>query len=260
MLAQRVSCLAIVSLVGGSETTSSFTNPVISDGFNGSPDPGVGFFNGSWVMVTTGKTADGGAFAMRTSSDLVHWSLIGSVFTANTLPKWAATDTTIFWAPEIHEIPPIQAGSKPSYAVFFAANHSRYGKSVGVAVSLRPQGPYTDIGNALVPGVLPSEAATDGSIEEMGAKRLFAVDPGAIDPSFFHDDATGGNFLLWKDEGPPTRIYIRELAANGTSFAQGSSKIALIQNDQVDDTQRTVSVYTLAHFPCVCACVFLFAN
>jgi beta-xylosidase len=204
----------------------SFSNPVIADGFNGSPDPGVGSFNGTWVMVTTGKTADGGAFAMRTSSDLVNWTLVGSVFSSATLPKWSIHDSKIYWAPEIHEISPAQPGGAPTYACYFAANHSKYGKSVGVAVAVHPQGPYTDIGEALVPGVVP-EAEGRGIGDDIG------VDPGAIDPSFFHDKATGKNYLLWKDEGPPTQIYIRQLTVNGTSFAAGSARVSLIQNDRV---------------------------
>jgi beta-xylosidase len=57
---------------------------------------------------------------------------------------------------------------------------------------------------------------------------------GAIDATFFEDD-DGRRFLIYKIDGNasghPTPIYIRELAADGLSFAAGSRATQILVND-----------------------------
>ncbi len=59
---------------------------------------------------------------------------------------------------------------------------------------------------------------------------------GSIDPEPFVDPATGTPYLLWKSEGVPgsvpQKIWIRQLSADGTSFAAGSSPTLLIATAQ----------------------------
>jgi hypothetical protein len=216
----------------------SFANPVVS---SNSPDPGVlRLADGSYVMVTTGMTDDGGAFALRTSLDLVNWTLRGAVFTAATLPRWAnrytrpdsPTEGRIWWAPEIHQIAPNR------YNCYFVANDTvgGHGKSVGVATSDSPHGPFTDpLGHPLVPGVVAVGHSTGAQRHDSLSSSIHAgyVEPGAIDPTYFHDVAGDGRrYLLWKDEGPPTQIKVRELNESGLAFVPGSQTTPLIKNDQ----------------------------
>jgi hypothetical protein len=63
------------------------------------------------------------------------------------------------------------------------------------------------------------------------------ADPkGSIDPSPFVDPVDGKGYLVWKSEGfpgsAPTRIWARELTADGTAFAPGSTQRELLRTDQ----------------------------
>eukprot|EP00927_Polykrikos_kofoidii_P011399 TRINITY_DN1482_c1_g1_i1.p1 TRINITY_DN1482_c1_g1~~TRINITY_DN1482_c1_g1_i1.p1 ORF type:complete len:506 (-),score=53.86 TRINITY_DN1482_c1_g1_i1:41-1441(-) len=182
---------------------ATFTNPVVA---SNAPDPGVARFGSLWYMVSTGMTDSGGAFTLRTSPDLMTWTLAGSVFSAESLPSWADINSEIFWAPEIH-------GVAGRYHVYFVANDTRKGKCTGVATADAPSGPYSDSGAPLVCSV------------QVGTRAA-----GAIDPNFFKD-SDGQQYLLWKDEGPPTNIRLRKLDESGLAFASGSKEMTLIKND-----------------------------
>ncbi len=63
------------------------------------------------------------------------------------------------------------------------------------------------------------------------------ADPkGSIDPAPFVDPVTGTGYLVWKSEGvpgsQPTKIWIRELTADGTAFAPGSEQTELLHTNQ----------------------------
>lgn len=173
---------------------ASFINPVINQN---APDPGVAKFGDTWFMVST--SAEGtnatGAFPIRTSKDLVNWTVVGQVFPPGGVPRWSKSD---YWAPEIHRV-----GNK--YHVYYSARESFFlGRlGIGVAVADSPGGPYRDMGTPLILGSGPSDAG------------------GVIDGHFFAD-TDGRQYLFWKvNQIPPfTRaiLQIRELSADGLSF------------------------------------------
>jgi arabinan endo-1,5-alpha-L-arabinosidase len=170
-----------------------FANPVVAQDC---PDPGVLEDGGTYTMVCT----PGWAYPLRTSTDLVHWTQQGTVFTAASHPTWA---TGSFWAPELHKV-----GSK--YLVYFSAIDGASGTfAVGVGSAGAPLGPYQDLGKPL----------------------LTEPKPGAIDAHYFRA-SSGKHYLLWKVDGnavgQSTPIKIQELAADGLSLL--GSPTTILQN------------------------------
>jgi arabinan endo-1,5-alpha-L-arabinosidase len=49
-------------------------------------DPSIAKDGDTWYVFATGKTREGGPFAVRCSTDLEHWKLCGQVFDA--IPEW----------------------------------------------------------------------------------------------------------------------------------------------------------------------------
>ncbi len=163
------------------------------------PDPGVlALEAGGYAMVCTG-----GRFPVRRSDDLVLWEDSGAAILPDGKPAWAANGFRN-WAPEIHRI---GAG----YVAYFTSVNGADVLSVGAASASDPFGAWSDRGGPLV------EAAV-----------------GVIDPSQF-TDRDGRQYLLYKidgnSQGQPTPIYLRELAADGLSFAAGSQPVELIRNN-----------------------------
>jgi GH43 family beta-xylosidase len=161
-----------------------YANPVIA---TDCPDPGVLADNGTYTLVCTSGAP---VFPIRTSTDLVHWTSAGAIFSAANKPTWANTD---FWAPEIHRI-----GSH--YVAYFSArNTADNALSIGAAYADNPLGPYTDL----------------------GAPLLRDPNPGVID-AHEYTAPDGGAFLVWKVDGnsigQPTPIKIQPLAADGLSL------------------------------------------
>jgi GH43 family beta-xylosidase len=171
-----------------------YGNPVIN---TDCPDPGVMRAGDLYYMACTG-----GKFAIRSSPDLVLWSATtGSILPSGKAP-WSANGGRN-WAPEIHEV-----GGK--YIAYFTAVNGSNVLSIGAASAPAPTGPYTDRGGPLVQSA-----------------------QGVIDASYFRD-TNGKHYLLYKIDGNatgnPTPIYLRELAADGLSFAAGSTQVELIRN------------------------------
>ena len=121
-----------------------YTNPVAARDF---PDPAALWHEGAYYAFgTTGeaRTADGRAFRVLTSPNLVEWQEVGGAL----LPP-PGSEGQQFWAPEV---------------VFregvFYMYYSRGGGAVGsiqghrlhVATSARPEGPYTEVAALAVPG------------------------------------------------------------------------------------------------------------
>jgi GH43 family beta-xylosidase len=173
-----------------------YQNPVTT---NDCADPGVIYDGTQYVMAcTSGNAPD--AFLLRTSPDLIHWEVRGSIFPAATKPAWAVSD---FWAPEIHRV-----GN--SFVAYYTARHVDGRLSIGAATAPSALGPYTDIGQPLLhdPGT------------------------GLIDANHY-EDPSGKHYLIWKEDGNAvgiqTPIHGQELSANGLEFV-GARK-TLITND-----------------------------
>ncbi|HSC88302.1 MAG TPA: family 43 glycosylhydrolase [Polyangiaceae bacterium] len=162
------------------------------------PDPGVLADEGLYYMVSTG-----GQFRIRRSYDLVMWEDTDGVVLPNGKPSWAANGGRN-WAPELHKV-----GSK--YVAYYTSVNGADVLSVGAASADSPTGPYTDRGSPLV------EHAQ-----------------GVIDANYF-EDSDGKRYLTYKIDGnahgQPTPIYLRELSADGLSFAPGSAQVEILRND-----------------------------
>lgn len=177
----------------------TFTNPVVP--FD-CPDPGVlGTIRGDhplFAMVCTG-----GSLPVRVSDDLVSWrDTTGSILPGGKA-SWSANGGRN-WAPEIHRV-----GAK--YVAYYTAVNGGDVLSIGCASAPAPEGPYTDCGGPLVQNAL-----------------------GVIDATFFEDPG-GKKYLYYKIDGNSvgqrTPIFARELAADGLSFAPGSSAVEVLNND-----------------------------
>jgi GH43 family beta-xylosidase len=180
---------------GGDSPKPPYINPVVA--FD-CPDPGVvAVEGGGFAMVCTG-----GRFPVRRSADLVLWEDTGAAILPDGKPAWAANGSRN-WAPEIHRV---GAG----YVAYYTSVNGANVLSVGAASAPDPFGTWTDRGGPLV------EAAV-----------------GVIDASHF-TDRDGRQYLLYKidgnSQGQPTPIYLRELTADGLSFASGSQPVELIRN------------------------------
>lgn len=135
--------------------------------------------DGVWyyLLVTSNDAPD--AFPIARSRDLHDWELVGFVFPRGHAPPWAAHGDGIsdFWAPEMHRV-----GGE--YRVYFVARE-REGRalSIGLATSLRPDGPFSTHDAPVLRGDV-------------------------IDPHVLVDD-TNTAYLFWKDDTNgvwPTRL------------------------------------------------------
>jgi hypothetical protein len=173
-----------------------FANPVVP--FD-CPDPGVLADGSTFYMVCTG-----GSFPIRRSRDLVRWEDTGASVLPSGAPPWAANGFRN-WAPELHRV-----GDR--YVAYFTSVNGGNVLSIGAAWADDPLGPYTDRGGPLV---------------EHG--------DGVIDGNYFRDD-DGRHYLFYKIDGNAhgraTPIFVRELAPDGLSFAEGSSATQVLVNDR----------------------------
>ena len=112
-------------------------------------DPSIARDDGTYYVFTTGRTPDGGQFAIRCSPDLTHWTLCGHVF--DKIPQWIAErspGTKDLWAPDI-------SFEHGEYRLYYA--YSLFGKNTsGIALAtnktLDPKSPryhWTDKGLVL---------------------------------------------------------------------------------------------------------------
>jgi beta-xylosidase len=136
-------------------------------------------------------------YPIRSSPDLVHWELRGTVFTADSHPSWPSGQ---YWAPELHAV---GAG----FVVYFSARSGATDTfAIGAAHATSVLGPYQDIGQPLV-----TEPA-----------------PGAIDAHQFRA-SNGTRYILWKVDGnavgSSTPIKIAELAPDGLSVVGAPTTI-----------------------------------
>jgi hypothetical protein len=114
------------------------------------------------------------------------------------------------WAPGVARI-----GDR--YVMFYAAGSTPKGRfCLSVATASDGLGPFTDSTTT------PIHCDDDPN--------------GSIDPQPFVDPTTGVPYLLWKSEGfpgrAPARLWVRQLAPDGTSWAPGSTARLLLGTSQ----------------------------
>lgn len=175
-----------------------YLNPVV--GFD-CPDPGVlavpDAEDPGYYMVCTG-----GSFPIRFSRDLVFWEDTGAAVLPGGKPAWAANGFRN-WAPELHRV-------GDAFVAYYTTVNAADVLCIGTAVADTVTGPWVESGGPLV-----------------------EHPQGVIDATWFQ---TGGvPWLFYKIDGnatgQPTPIFVRQLAADGLSFAPGSSATQVLVND-----------------------------
>lgn len=97
--------------------------------------------DGNYYMYGTNGTDKMPGFKAYCSGNLIDWKDIGYVYKGNAAGSWALKN---FWAPEVYE-------RKGKFYMFFSADwkynpaHEAENFRIGVAVSDKPTGPFTDI-------------------------------------------------------------------------------------------------------------------
>src|SRR5688500_13973848 len=109
----------------------SYTNPVYNSDF---PDPHVILVDDTYYAYST--TVAPRNIRVITSKDLVNWEDLGDALPA--LPKWAALNTGLTWAPGVIQI-------EDTFVMYYVARDKETDKQcIGVGVSNTPEGPFTD--------------------------------------------------------------------------------------------------------------------
>jgi arabinan endo-1,5-alpha-L-arabinosidase len=201
----------------------SYTNPAFDEDF---PDPTVIDAGGGWyyAYATQGDVAGRvqNIQAAR-SRDLVRWERAGDALPSK--PAWASS-TQLFWAPDVHRrgrtfYMYFSAALDPAPAARFkreqGAPESKEGVfCLGVATSLRPEGPFRDSGRPVKCG-------------------LSFVN---IDPMAFDDPRTGKKYLYWGSGFQPIRV--QELSDDRLRFREGSAPVELVRADKTVPFQTLI--------------------
>ena len=171
-----------------------YRNPVRAGDF---PDPSVIRVGERGFYAVTTSTDWAPFFPIFKSNDLIDWELVGHVFARR--PDWCAGN---FWAPDFAE-------KDGRFYVYYTARRKDGPLCVAVATADRPEGPYTDHGPLI------------------GQNRYGAIDAMAA------DDADGGRWLLWKEDGNahnrPTPIFAQRLSDDGLVLL--GEQVELLRND-----------------------------
>lgn len=185
-VALAAACAAsLVAPAHAAENPPRYANPVVAANL---PDPTVVRIGGEYWATTTG-----GNMTILRSTDLVHWTVAGSVFEER--PSWS--DGRL-WAPELFRAGPTR------YLMYYAGAEQGKRHCVRVAESDVPIGPFREV------------------------RSLVCQRAGSIDPAILRN--TGGvPFLYWKEdrntEGVPTVLWGRPLSADATHLAGSSRKV-----------------------------------
>ena len=172
------------------------------------PDPSVLLAPDGYYYAYATQTKRNGQvinFQVARSPDLRTWEYLGEALPQK--PAWAAASQR-FWAPDVSRHP------DGRYLMYYSAqpNDPAAGLCLGVAVAERPEGPFRDSGQPLLAGGPGFEN---------------------IDPMRFVDPADGRQWLFWGSGFGPLRV--RELAANGLSFAESSAAKVIVETRAVGD-------------------------
>ena len=179
-----------------------YTNPVIA---NNCPDPSIidnrardGYFYVYSTENGTNGTSTVVYLPVYRSRDMISWELVGNAFGGLNRPEWV-NDSRI-WAPDINYI----NGRYVLYYALGCGSDSNLSSS-GVAVSDRPEGPFTDLGMLV-------DKATTGVAN-------------SIDPNYFDDG--DHKYLFWGSFGKESGIWAIELSADGQSIKEGATKVKI---------------------------------
>jgi len=137
------------------------------------------------------------------SSDLVNWTKVGEVFTAENHPQITDKAGANLWAPDINKI-----GDR--YVLYYSQPGENNKHAIGVASGPSPVGPFTDHGKLIG----SDEIGVDISIDQ------------------FYIEEDGHKYMFW---GSFRGIWAIELADDGLSLKPGAEK-RKIAGDQYEGT------------------------
>jgi len=124
----------------------TYTNPVYAGYF---ADPFVWKFQEKYFAIGTGESeacgrTHGKIFPVLQSNDFVRWQFAGKA-----LQRPDPSLGENFWAPEVAEV-------NGTFFLYYSVGHGDKGHQLRVAAGQAPQGPYQDLGKALIePSVCP---------------------------------------------------------------------------------------------------------
>ena len=170
----------------------NYTNPVIKNENDESPDPSViKAHNNYYYLFTTNEK-------IYRSRDLVNWKFFGNAFDNKTRPSFVET-RNLYWNPCI-----TKQGNL--YILYFSlSNNDKTNNGIGVATSSNPGGPF-DIMNTKGKLFLNNETGVESS----------------INPHYIEDE--GNKYIIF---GHKKGIYGIELNQDGTTVKNVTEKFQL---------------------------------
>ena len=133
----------------------------------GTHDPSIARDGKTWYVFATGKTPQGGEFAVRCSDNLKVWHLCGQVFAE--IPQWIqekSPETKELWAPDVHRV-------GDEYRMYYS--YSLFGKNTsGIALAVNKTLDFTSPDYKWVDKGLVLESKSGDNFN-------------AIDPNFVQD-------------------------------------------------------------------------
>lgn len=167
------------------EKIGQISKPVLDVDF---PDPTVIDVNGTYYAYAT--ETGGRIIQIASSKDLKNWKIEGGAL--HQKPTWGNKH---YWAPHV-----LYDSVMKKFVMFYSADSTdtSIGKCLGVALSDKPTGPFTDKGDPLICG--------EGFLN--------------IDPMAFVDHKTGKKLLYWGSGFGP--IKVQEMSDNWQSFKPGT--------------------------------------
>lgn len=190
--------------------TSTSQNSLIGD----FADPYVLHGAGAYYAFATGVAELN--LQVARSRDLVAWTHLGEALPA--LPSWALKTHGLTWAPSV-------LVRRDRYVLYYTTRDAASGfQCISRAISLRPEGPYSD-------------DSAEPLVCQVGANAPFC---GSIDPSPFLD-SDGKPYLLWKSDENSSRcrtnprIWAQALSDDGLNLV-GPAQTLLAVDQRWEDT------------------------
>lgn len=196
-------------------------NPILPE-FHADPEVMYSHQTGRFYIYSTTDGAPGWGgyyFTAFSSKDLVHWRHEGIILdlATNQVP-WATGNA---WAPCIEEKQQ-KDGSYKYYFYFSGHDRERDRKSIGVAVSDSPAGPFVDLGHPIV---------YDRPEGVRGGQQ--------IDVDVFTDPVSGKSYLYWGNG----YMAGAELSADMTSLVPGTTHVLTPRGGTLQDYQFREGAY-----------------
>ncbi len=132
-----------------SSQQDTYINPIIHKGL---ADPSILFDDGCYYLFATGRAEDGRFIPIYKSKDLVKWEFVAGAVSRGSRTDWNYKN---FWAPEIRKL-------NNKYYLYYTASpdttEMNTGNRVGLAISDKITGPYTNF------GIVVPHASIDGHV------------------------------------------------------------------------------------------------